>query len=289
MAAIFLLSTPMVSHSSTTISLFPNRPHQGDAVVVVVKGTSMGTPLRLMAIFTGSSEKKRVITLSPAGPKRATILGVPLDATGLVLRVKKPAGTQLAGVRVSLLARHVPISRLRLARRFLRPPKELQKRIARQRKMLRAILSRRSPYWLPRGLPVMPLSRYRETTPFGAKRVINGVKVSPHSGVDLAAPKGTPVRAPFSGRVVFAGRLYYTGNTVLLDHGRGFFTLYAHLSSFGVRVGELVGKGRVLGRVGSTGRVTGPHLHWGAYVCGVKVDPLSLFSIPSSLWAMMAR
>ncbi len=264
--------------------IFPQKVRSGDAFIVMVKGLGGFPDARLEEVFVGKKEGKKEISLKGRGTKKSLLIGVPLDARELILRVKGGNGAQIAGVRIRLLPRRVPVSRLRLPSRYLKPPERLLKRINRERRMLRSILFRSSAFWYPKGSPVMPLERYRKTTPFGAKRVINGVSVSPHSGVDMAAPSGTPVRAVFKGRVAFAGNLYYTGNTVVLDHGRGFYTLYAHLSSFSVRKGEVVGKGSYLGKVGSTGRATGPHLHFGIYVGGVKVDPLSIFKIPHSLW-----
>ena len=103
---------------------------------------------------------------------------------------------------------------------------------------------------------------------------------SPHSGEDFSVPPGTPVRSPQRGRVVLASDLFFTGNTLVVDHGLGLYTFYAHLETIAVEAGAMVAAGELLGRVGSTGRVTGPHLHWAARVNDTRVDPLDLVSIP---------
>ncbi|HSB52049.1 MAG TPA: M23 family metallopeptidase, partial [Dissulfurispiraceae bacterium] len=113
------------------------------------------------------------------------------------------------------------------------------------------------------------------STPFGTKRTMNGSKVSVHKGVDIRGNEGEKVLASNAGRVALAEELFYGGNTVVLDHGQGVFTIYMHLSAFTVKEGEEVAKGRVIGRVGSTGRSSGPHLHFGVKVSGISVNPLS--------------
>src|SRR5262245_1033444 len=116
-------------------------------------------------------------------------------------------------------------------------------------------------------------------TNFGHRRVFNGQPRAPHAGADLRATTGTPIHATNRGRVVLAKDLFFTGNTVILDHGLGIYSLYAHLSRIDVRLGDTLDNGEVLGLAGATGRVTGPHLHWGLRVQGARVDPFTLVGL----------
>ena len=123
----------------------------------------------------------------------------------------------------------------------------------------------------------------RSGTNFGHRRVFNGEPRAPHAGADLRATTGTPVHTANRGRVVLAKNLFFTGNTVILDHGLGIYSLYAHLSRIDVKRGDMVNDGDILGLAGATGRVTGPHLHWGMRVQGARVDPFTLVGIGQDL------
>ena len=115
---------------------------------------------------------------------------------------------------------------------------------------------------------------------FGSQRILNGIKKNPHGGMDIAAPIGTPIKATAKGKVILARKgLYYTGNIVIIDHGFDLKSMYIHMNDIHVREGDIVEQGKVIGTIGMTGRVTGPHLHWNIYLNNIKINPELLLSI----------
>lgn len=174
-----------------------------------------------------------------------------------------------------------PEERLSLPPHMVSPKEpEVIERIIREKKLLTDLFSKNKGQFLLNSFskPVEdPIS-----SPFGLRRILNGAPRSPHAGIDFRSPKGRPAKASAEGYVVFAGDLYFTGNTVILDHGAGLYSLYAHLDNLLCRENEFLQQGQILGKVGSTGRSTGPHLHWGAKLRGNRVDPLSILKLLNS-------
>jgi murein DD-endopeptidase MepM/ murein hydrolase activator NlpD len=178
-------------------------------------------------------------------------------------------------------SREFPVQRLTLPPEMATPPPEMIPRIKRERRAVGAALRT----WSSERLWSLPLTqpvRGRVSTIYGVRRFINGLPRNPHRGMDLAAPGGTPIKACAPGRVILVADHYYAGRCVYLDHGLGVVSMYFHLKEPGVREGQVVDAGEIVGLVGSSGRVTGPHLHFGISVLGRLVDPAPLFNNPGS-------
>ena len=171
-----------------------------------------------------------------------------------------------------------PITRLTVEPRFVELSPEDLERSRRESRRLGEVFGRISSEILWDGSFVVPIPN-AEGSNFGHRRVFNEQPRNPHSGADISAVAGTPIRSSNRGRVVDTGDYFFNGNTVIVDHGLGIYSVYLHLSRIDVAVGQLIDKGEVLGLVGATGRVTGPHLHWGFRVQNARVDPFSLTRI----------
>ncbi len=165
---------------------------------------------------------------------------------------------------------------LKVENQFVQPDPEQQKRAEADQKKMKAIYDTVTPEKLWGGNFHLPLKGVTTGGNFGRRRILNGQPRSPHAGVDFPAATGTPVFAAQSGKVVLAEELYYSGNTVVIDHGYGIYTLYAHLSEIEVKPGEDVSLASEVGKVGATGRVTGPHLHWGLTVEHARVNGMEI-------------
>lgn len=167
--------------------------------------------------------------------------------------------------------RDYPVQRLKVAQKYVTPPPEVQARIKREQAELRAVISKISPvrYW---SLPMLRPVPGEVTSLYGLRRVFNGQERNPHRGVDFDARQGDPVASLDRGVVVLVAEHYYSGNLVVVDHGLGVYSLYLHLSAFNVAVGQRVERGQTVGLIGSTGRVTGPHLHLSFAVLGDMVN-----------------
>ena len=188
----------------------------------------------------------------------------------------KDGRTRVEREPVMVTAEKYPTTELQVEERFVELSPEDQARADREGAETSAIYDTFTPerYWTD-GF-VVPVSGAKDGRNFGHRRVFNGQPRAPHSGADLRATTGTPILAANRGKVVLAKDLFYSGNAVFLDHGHGLYTTYLHLSKMDVKVGDMVERGQQLGLAGATGRVTGPHLHWGVRLLDARVDPFSL-------------
>ena len=175
-------------------------------------------------------------------------------------------------------AKTFPTRRLTVEPKYVEPPPAVTARIVEEAARLNAIWASNTPDRLWTGTFAAPVPDAANSA-FGSRSIFNNQPRSPHGGADFASPTGRVIRAPGAGRVVLAGDLYFTGQTVVVDHGLGLVSLFAHLSAITVEPGTSVAVGDTLGRVGATGRVTGPHLHWTVRLAGTRVDPLSLMHV----------
>ena len=214
----------------------------------------------------------RVLRPTPYG---TVVFGIGRDESGPVrVDVQRPDGLS-ESASITVTPRDWPIERIDgVPPATVNPPPAIAERIEREQAMVVAARERdddRADFVQSFVWPVQG----RISGRFGNQRVYNGSPKSPHSGMDIAVPQGTPVLAPAAGIVTFANAdLYLTGGTVLLDHGHGVSSNFLHLSRIDVKVGDRVEQGQVIGAVGATGRATGPHLHWGMNWFDVRIDPL---------------
>jgi len=234
-----------------------------------VRGTAFGQPF---TAYPGA----------PAGAWHA-LVGIDLSArpgpAAVEVEARLADGSPLAAkISLTIAPKTFATRRLTVAPEFVTPPPAEQARIERERLLLNRVLSAMSPRHLwddGFGRPVDG----EVISVFGVRSVFNGEARAPHRGIDFRGATGTPVRAPARGVVVLAEPLYFSGSTVVLDHGLGVFSMLAHLSRIDVKSGSLVVRGDPVGAIGATGRVTGPHLHWTLRIGPAAVDPLSVLAI----------
>ncbi len=198
----------------------------------------------------------------------------------LIVKVRKKGGL-IETVRKELLVvdRKFPSTRLTLDPNYVTPPAPLQARIKREAGLVALALSVVTPEWLGDGPFVLP-NDAPSWSNFGQRRLNNNVLQSLHTGVDLRVPFGEPIKAANAGRVAMASDLYMGGKTVIIDHGLGVFSTYGHMSELLVKRGETVKKGQTIGLCGTTGRSTGPHLHWSVKIFSARIDPDAMLRLP---------
>ena len=202
------------------------------------------------------------------------VVGIPLAApVGPAAIQVQAAGAAPRAIGYEVRPRKYPEQRLRVAPGHVDLSPEDQARYEREREHQRKVMATFSSPADADAFAMAPPVPGPRSSSFGLRRVFNGQARSPHSGMDIAAPAGTPVKAPLAAKVIDTGDYFFNGGTVWLDHGGGLLTLYCHLSETSVRPGDVLRAGERLGAVGATGRATGPHLHWGVMLNRTMVDP----------------
>jgi murein DD-endopeptidase MepM/ murein hydrolase activator NlpD len=263
-----LAATAVAGPAVASVTLDPATVHQGDIVRVTVAlpaGARDGSVSFRGRDYPGVAD----------GTDLTAYVGVDLELRPGLYELKYRAGGETGSTNLRVRAKDFGQESLKVASRYAELDSKTQSRVAAESKALAAIWNRapREKLWTKAFIKPVP---GHPASPFGLRRIFNGQPRSPHTGVDLRAPMGAAVAASNDGVVVFAGELYFTGNTIILDHGLGLYTLYAHLSRIDVDEGDAVHRAQRIGLVGATGRVTGPHLHFGAKLRGARVDPATL-------------
>ena len=264
----------------------------GSAAIAVDVGARSLTPGELLVLTITVDGAPRSVRVSLFGkdvqgfmvsPGRwQALTGIDLDqAPGrytLTVATAGDNGTQRHTQDLDVAAKRFPTRKLTVSPDFVNPPPAQLKKIEEDREFLRTVYatSADARQWSAPFVRPVPGTA---NSAFGSRSVFNGEPRSPHGGADFLSPAGTPIKAPNGGRVVCARELFFSGNTVIVDHGLGVFSTLAHLSRVDVKEGETVARGETVGLVGATGRVTGPHLHWAVAVQGARVDPLSLLTL----------
>ena len=236
-------------------------------------------------------DERPVMVTSGPGAEPVAIIGIPLGAQPGTRHVVIDASTGSYRHSFTVVEKAYPEQHITIAnQRMVTPANQDLDRIRREAARMRAQYKRFEPPPEPlpgqvqqSPFPLLQPVQGRVSSEFGLRRFYNGEARRPHSGLDIAAAEGTPIVASAAGLVSLTGDFYFNGNTVFLDHGSGLVTMGCHMSKIEVAQGARVSRGQLIGRVGATGRATGPHLHWSVYLNAERVDPraaLALFAQP---------
>lgn len=260
----FLLATCLAlpAQAEGFITRLLNKPVPG-GVAVVRLGSGGEAP-------TARFQGKPVLVIKEENRDWIAIVGIPLGTGAGQQRIEVGDGRTLSfevGSR-SYREQHIKLANTRQVNPLPEDLKRIDRELAEQTRAYRSF-SAGTPSNLLFDKPVNgPLS-----SPFGLRRFFNGEERNPHSGLDFAVGAGTPIKAPAAGKVILIGDYFFNGKTVFVDHGQGLISMFCHLSKVDVKLGQALPRGGVLGRVGATGRATGPHMHWNVSLNDVRVDP----------------
>jgi murein DD-endopeptidase MepM/ murein hydrolase activator NlpD len=225
---------------------------------------------------TVTYQDKRVMVVRD-GDRWEAVVGIPLSIAPGTQHLRVRAGAKRFDAEFQVRDKRYATEHITLKdKRKVNPTTADLRRISRERKEIDAALS----HWSPRRAGemnfIVPVHGV-VSSPYGLRRFFNGQPRNPHTGVDIAAPAGTPIRAPAAATVIATGEYFFNGNTVLLDHGQGLVTMYCHMSKIMVKQGQVVQRGQIIGEIGMTGRATGAHTHWGVSLNDTMVNPRLFF------------
>jgi murein DD-endopeptidase MepM/ murein hydrolase activator NlpD len=277
-STLFALLIPAPARAPIRVSTPPGLLQPGSVVLLTIESDEPVPVLRARAFG-------RELTPFPLDERTWQVLvGIDLDVKpgthAVEVETAGPATRVVHSLTIS--PRRFPTRTLKVNPDLVNPPPEEMERIGREAEQLRRLWAAPAGAKRWEGPFVRPVPDAANSS-FGTRSIYNGEARSPHGGTDFLSPAGRPIKAPNAGRVVLSAPLYFTGGTAVIDHGLGVFSLFAHLSSIAVHEGDVVKTGDVIGEVGATGRVTGPHLHWAVRVNGARVDPLSLLAALGSV------
>jgi murein DD-endopeptidase MepM/ murein hydrolase activator NlpD len=277
---VFLISTgkALDAQNSLRIESIPRVVKQGEVCLIQASG-----PDSLESIDGEFRRERFPMALNEKNGIYEGLIGIDVGTRPATYEVKVTARDgdgQVYSGRLSLKVEEVifETQKLSLPSHLVELNAKDLERVKKEAKQLQTLFQSFREERLWRGAFIRPVEGELSSA-FGLNRIINGKQSSPHTGVDLEAEEGTPVLASNSGMVVLVDELFFTGKSVILDHGWGLYSMYFHLSEVQVKKGDRVDTGAMLGRVGSTGRSTGPHLHWGIKLNGARVDPFSLLRL----------
>lgn len=270
---IWLLLTPFYSQAFQA-EVLPDSVNPGDVLLIKVRAETTALP------ELGFLNKKFPFYLSfyPVDERNfVALVPVDMDTPAGEYTVTIKNGEEIKLVSIKVRAYEFPESHLTLPEEKVTLSPEDQMRADKEGEMLQALWGLETPWaWSGRFMP--PLDTELSAV-FGVRRIMNGKKNSTHKGVDYRGKIGTPVRAINSGKVVLSEDLFYGGNTLIIDHGMGLYSIYMHLSEFNISKGQQIDRGDIVGLVGKTGRASGPHLHISVRLRGVSVNPVALLNL----------
>jgi len=273
-AAALMLAT-FQEREPLVISARSRSMQPGEVVVLSITNARSSDSVRVRA-FNQSVPAYR------DGDAWTAMIGIDLDTKPGTYPVDVESGSGSDVIdgtyELKVLPRVFRTRRLTVNEAFVTPPKSEEARIESEAALLAATWRSSATARLWATAFVRPVSQAANSA-FGTRSIFNGKPRNSHGGADFLSPAGTPIHAPNGGRIAVARSLYFSGNTVIIDHGLGVFSTLAHLSRIDVQEGEMVTAGQSIGLVGATGRVTGPHLHWAVRIADARVDPLSLLDV----------
>lgn len=280
LSMVSLLTMPIdaLSFSRSDISFSSEEVAHGDVILIAVKSNEEEPPIVTWM------EKEISLVFNPAITSWQGFLAVDLDYNPGVYRaaISMPSSNVEENFEIRVVEKDYGVRKLTLPKEKVELDAQTLKRVKKEAAVVSALWN--ADITLPKwdGGFLVPVDGDIIGT-FGKRSIINNLKRSPHTGIDLRGSTGTPVKATNNGEVILIADHFFTGSSLYLDHGGGIISMYFHLDKILVKNGENVEKGQVIGLVGATGRVTGPHLHWGVRVNGARVNPLTLIELSKGL------